>query len=76
MYCMCANQVTSYDDDRQSESEADTVGHLALNYWMYPPDGETFDQPYKDSFWPRRWAKICADNASSKPGKLKEADLS
>jgi len=61
--CIC-DQVTSYDDS-QSETSADTAGHLALNYWMYPPDGETFEQPYKDNFWPQRWAKICASKLSS-----------
>jgi len=45
--------------------DADTAGHLAINYWMYPPDGDTFEQPYTDNFWPQRWAKICADKSSS-----------
>jgi len=57
-------QVTSYDDS-QSNADADTVGHLALNYWMYPPDGETFERPYKDDFWPRHWEKICANGSLS-----------
>lgn len=57
------HEVTSYDDN-QSETSADTAGHLALNYWMYPPDGDTFEQPYKDDFWPQRWAKICASKVS------------
>jgi len=61
---MITDQVTSYDDS-QSESGEDTAGHLALNYWMYPPDGESFEQPYKDDFWPQRWAKICANRSNS-----------
>ena len=63
--CLCCNdQVTSYDDS-ETETDADRVGHLALNYWMYPPDGDTFEQPYKHDFWTRRWAKICAEGSSS-----------
>lgn len=23
--------------------------HMALNYWMHPPDGRTFDEPYTDT---------------------------
>lgn len=32
--------------------------HCAMNYWVYPPniDG-TFEQPYEDNFWQRRWEK-------------------
>ena len=40
----------------------DTAGHLALNYWMYPPDGDTFEQPYADDFWPHRWATLCSSS--------------
>ena len=62
--CLCCDdQVTSYDS--QTEVDADRAGHLALNYWMYPPDGDTFEHPYKDDFWPRRWVKICAEGSSS-----------
>lgn len=28
--------------------------HMALNYWMHPPDtGTPFGKPYKSKFWPR-----------------------
>ena len=27
-------------------------GHLALNYWFHPPDGQYFDAPYSSDFWP------------------------
>ena len=26
-------------------------GHLAMNYWFHPPDGESFDAPYSTDFW-------------------------
>ncbi|KAL7531667.1 hypothetical protein ACHAXR_005051 [Thalassiosira sp. AJA248-18] len=27
-------------------------GHLAMNYWFHPPDGNKFDAPYSTNFWP------------------------
>eukprot|EP00584_Thalassiosira_punctigera_P018653 CAMPEP_0172557264 /NCGR_PEP_ID=MMETSP1067-20121228/72347_1 /TAXON_ID=265564 ORGANISM="Thalassiosira punctigera, Strain Tpunct2005C2" /NCGR_SAMPLE_ID=MMETSP1067 /ASSEMBLY_ACC=CAM_ASM_000444 /LENGTH=426 /DNA_ID=CAMNT_0013346313 /DNA_START=58 /DNA_END=1334 /DNA_ORIENTATION=+ len=27
-------------------------GHLAMNYWFHPPDGNDFDVPYSTDFWP------------------------
>mmetsp|Transcript_18325 Transcript_18325/g.38335 ORF Transcript_18325/g.38335 Transcript_18325/m.38335 type:complete len:491 (-) Transcript_18325:10-1482(-) len=27
-------------------------GHLALNYWFHPPDGNDSDAPYSTDFWP------------------------
>lgn len=27
-------------------------GHLAMNYWFHPPDGDSFEQPYSTQFWP------------------------
>ena len=27
-------------------------GHLAMNYWFHPPDGDNFDHPYSTDFWP------------------------
>ena len=32
-------------------------GHMAFNYWFHPPDGETFDKPYKSDFWLNDWKK-------------------
>ena len=26
-------------------------GHLALNYWFHPPDGDSFHRPYTSDFW-------------------------
>ena len=60
------HEVTSYSelpgidppDPKQPVKSSQDRGHLAFNYWMYPPDGESFSQPYLDSFWPRRWQKI------------------
>jgi hypothetical protein len=26
-------------------------GHLALNYWFHPPDGQDFQRPYTTDFW-------------------------
>ena len=28
-------------------------GHLAVNYWLHPPDGDNFDTPYSTDFWPQ-----------------------
>ena len=27
-------------------------GHLAMNYWFHPPDGNDFDALYSTDFWP------------------------
>ena len=32
-------------------------GHFAFNYWVHPPDNDSFEQPYKFGFWDRDWAK-------------------
>ena len=32
-------------------------GHLAFNYWFHPPDGNSFEKPYKSDFWPSDWRK-------------------
>lgn len=31
--------------------------HIALNYWFYPNDGEAFDKPYLDNFWPKDYIR-------------------
>ena len=42
------HEVTSYG--------ADKGHHLAFNYWYHPPDGDSYDNPYANSFWPKDWA--------------------
>lgn len=42
------HEVTSYG--------ADEGHHLAFNYWYHPPDGDSYDNPYANSFWPKDWA--------------------
>lgn len=29
--------------------------HMAFNFWLQPPTGTKFDQPYADDFWPKQW---------------------
>ena len=41
--------VSSFADSEKGEEV-----HLALNYWYHPPDGDCFESPYKDTFWPDR----------------------
>jgi hypothetical protein len=50
------HEVTSCNADNNEAT--DDVGHLALNYWVYPPNADQFLQPYIDDFWPRRWKQI------------------
>ena len=38
------HEVTSYGGQKD--------GHLAMNYWFHPPDGESFEHPYSTDFWP------------------------
>ena len=47
------HEVTSY-----SKSSDEKTGHLALNYWAYPPDKNNFEQPYQDNFWLERWNSV------------------
>ena len=42
------HEVTSYG--------ANEGHHLAFNYWFHPPDGDSYDNPYANSFWPKDWA--------------------
>ena len=42
------HEVTSYG--------ADEGHHLAFNYWYHPPDGDSYENPYASSFWPKDWA--------------------
>jgi len=55
-------QVSSRDGDWSESTEASpggsTEGHLALNYWVYPPDNDSFDQPYASDFWSSRWREL------------------
>ncbi len=44
--------VTSYNG---AARDAEFSGHLALNYWMHPPDTMDFDKPYSSPFWQRDW---------------------
>lgn len=37
------HEVTSYGGQK---------GHLAMNYWFHPPDGDSFELPYSTDFWP------------------------
>jgi hypothetical protein len=37
------HEVTSYGGQN---------GHLAMNYWFHPPDGDSFEHPYSTDFWP------------------------
>jgi len=47
------HEVTS--SSLETELQGPNAGHLALNYWSYPPDGERFEQPYADTYWSKRW---------------------
>ena len=45
------HEVTSWS----GKTVPDCAGHMALNYWCHPADGESFTQPYKSQFWPNDW---------------------
>lgn len=37
-------------------SDASGGVHMAMNYWLHPPDiSGTFEKPYLSEFWPRDW---------------------
>ncbi|CUM68313.1 uncharacterized protein PRCAT00006035001 [Priceomyces carsonii] len=31
--------------------------HVALNYWFSPPDSDSYEAPYRDSYWNEDWKK-------------------
>jgi len=41
-----------------AETPVVSRGHLAFNYWTFPPDSMHFASPYAGEFWPRRWKEI------------------
>jgi len=41
-------------------------GHLAMNYWFHPPDGESFDSPYSSDFWPNDYQDRFDDEKKKK----------
>ena len=41
-------------------------GHLAVNYWFHPPDGESFDTPYSTDFWPNDYQDRFDDEKKKK----------
>ncbi|ESO06307.1 hypothetical protein HELRODRAFT_160471 [Helobdella robusta] len=43
--------------------------HLALNYWFYPPNGSSYQQPYIDNFWKERFEAIEQDGGLFKKRK-------
>mmetsp|Transcript_19565 Transcript_19565/g.42199 ORF Transcript_19565/g.42199 Transcript_19565/m.42199 type:complete len:514 (-) Transcript_19565:44-1585(-) len=49
------HEVTSYGSSKD-EKGSGGGHHMAFNYWFHPPDGESFEQPYASSFWPKDWA--------------------
>jgi len=53
------HEVTSMSGDPTQKSTMVTgcagTGHLAFNYWFYPPDSGNFEKPYKSDFWPQDW---------------------
>jgi hypothetical protein len=68
-YLPHVQQVSSADGVSQksaADEDTDRTGHLALNYWCYPPDGNSFEQPYADNFWSCRWLEIAKDGNSQK----------
>ncbi|KAG8461701.1 hypothetical protein KFE25_001319 [Diacronema lutheri] len=53
----------SSSDAREQVGGAREVGHLALNYWLHPPDTADFDAPYAHAHWQRRFDRLFARRA-------------
>lgn len=46
---------TTTSTTNAEENDDDGI-HMAVNYWVHPPDiGTDFDQPYLSAFWQRDW---------------------
>lgn len=60
------HEVTSFSADPKRGDQENNVGkgdgvgnaHIALNYWMAPPNGQSMQAPYSDSFWQDDLAKL------------------
>lgn len=52
---------SSVSSDKSSSVESNVKDlkdvHMALNYWCHPPDGISFEKPYKSDFWPIDWRR-------------------
>lgn len=47
------HEVRSRGSYQRLDASGNGGGHLALNYWFHPPDGERHDKPYLSDFWSR-----------------------
>ncbi len=45
--------VSSFNDN--CVENGDFGGHLAVNYWMHPPDTEDYFKPYSSEYWAIDW---------------------
>lgn len=60
------HEVTSFSTDPKRGDHENNIGkgdgvgnvHIALNYWMAPPNGQSMQSPYSDSFWQDDLAKL------------------
>lgn len=42
---------------------APPLGHMAMNYWFHPPDGNAFAEPYSSQFWKKDWeCRVASSN--------------
>ena len=58
LYLPCGwfHEVTS-KSAKDTDVPASEKFHMAVNYWFHPPDGNSFQSPYSDSFWPESWKR-------------------
>lgn len=76
------HEVTSINDDDAPDTD-DKPGHMALNYWLYPPDNletgtQGFRQPYMQEYWQDMWksGKIRMGASSQKKQRSKRRRIS
>jgi hypothetical protein len=61
------HEVTSYSS---SDSDTDSVVHMAMNWWFHPPTEQSYHQPYVDGYWADSW-KVVEEALE----KMKETDV-
>jgi len=66
------HEVTSFAEKERAGSKltGGKRGHMAFNYWMHPPDNNSFKNPYREPFWEKRWAKGKPAKPSLHQGRL------
>lgn len=67
---------TAEPEDATAAASPVHRGFMSLVYLTFPPDGQSFDAPYADDFWTRRWTQFEREYSKmSRRSKLISSDV-